>query len=67
MPETATTTTPHVRDEALADATAETAKPGDVRESADDKMLQAPSPREFYAELTKRADVRAFLQRLAKR
>ena len=71
MPETATTT-PQVRHAVPADITAETDEPGDVRESADEKTLQAPSlqapsPREFYTGLTKRADVRAFLRRLAER
>lgn len=67
MPETTTTVTPQGRHEDLVEASAETTEPGNVRDRGNEKVPRLRSPKEFYAVLTQRADVRDFLQRLADR
>lgn len=65
MANAATTPTSRVRLDALANTPAETAKRRDVYDQAPEKEPRLRSPQEFYAEFTKRADVREILKQLA--
>lgn len=71
MPKAATTPAPHGRHKALADstttATPETTRRDDGRDLTCEAEPCLRSPQQFYAELTKRPDVQAFLKRLANR
>lgn len=65
MPNAGTTPTVQVRRNAPAVAEAETAKRGDVYDPTIVSTPQSLSSKEFYAELTKRSDMREILKQLA--
>lgn len=68
MPKTATTSTPSQQRERPTNASArETAERADGRGQTPEEKARPHSPQEFYAELTKRPEMRAFLKRLADR
>lgn len=68
MPKPTMPSTSRVRREAPVDATAqEVAERNDAHGLARQEEARLRSPQEFYVELTRRPDVRAFLKRLADR
>jgi len=68
MPKLTTTPTVPLRHEAPTDTTTRDAtEHDDMREQARTEEARPRSPQDFYAELTARPDMRAFLKRLADR